>query len=117
MIGLYSFHVDRVSVSPSGIFSSRELEMEMRTLLLKRMAFTLFCTDGDQYQRFLPDIQGRSQLNFSFFFNEKSGRVINSYFLLLFKHIFQKNCLKVFDLPSLGQVFRPRFSCVSVFYC
>lgn len=49
---------DRVSVSPSGIFSSRELEMETRTLLLKRLAFTLFCTDGDQYQRFLPDIQG-----------------------------------------------------------
>uniref|UniRef100_A0A0P5JMF4 Dopey-1 n=1 Tax=Daphnia magna TaxID=35525 RepID=A0A0P5JMF4_9CRUS len=49
--------LNRVSVSPSGLFSSRELEMETRTLFLKRLAFTLFCTDGDQYQRFLPDIQ------------------------------------------------------------
>ena len=51
-------NTDRVSVSPSGLFSSRELEMETRTMLLKRLAFTLFCTDGDQYQRLLPDIQG-----------------------------------------------------------
>ncbi len=28
----------------------------------------------------------------------------------------QKNCLKALDLPSLGQVFRPKFSRVSVFY-
>ena len=27
-------------------------------MLLKRLAFTLFCTDGDQYQRLLPEIQG-----------------------------------------------------------
>lgn len=34
--------------------------MEMRTMLLKRLAFTLFCTDGDQYQRLLPEIQGET---------------------------------------------------------
>ena len=60
----------RVSVSPSGLFSSRELEMEMRTTLLKRLAFTLFCTDGDQYQRFLPEIQGNyCHLNLNWLIN------------------------------------------------
>ena len=48
----------RVSASsPSGLFSSRELEMDTRTGLLKRLAFALYCTDGDQFQRHLPDIQ------------------------------------------------------------
>ena len=40
-----------------GLFSSKEQEIELRAMLLKRLAFALFCTDGDQYQRFLPDIQ------------------------------------------------------------
>ncbi len=54
---------DRVSVNPSGslgLFSSKEQEIELRAMLLKRLAFTLFCTEGDQYQRYLPDIQGLS---------------------------------------------------------
>ena len=53
--------VGRVSVNPSGslgLFSSKEQEIELRAMLLKRLAFTLFCTEGDQYQKYLPDIQG-----------------------------------------------------------
>ena len=45
-------------MSPSGLFSNREQEIDMRAMLLKRLAFALFCTDGDQYQRYIPDIQG-----------------------------------------------------------
>lgn len=51
--------LDRVSASPSGLFSSRDQEVENRTMLLKRLAFVLFATEGDQYQRYLPDIQGK----------------------------------------------------------
>ncbi len=40
------------------IFSSREAEAEQRTLLLKRIAFLLFCSDSDQYQQFMPSLQG-----------------------------------------------------------
>ena len=40
------------------IFSSKELEQEQRALLLKRLAWVIFCSDIDQYQRQMPDITG-----------------------------------------------------------
>ena len=40
------------------LFSSREQEFEQRALLLKRLNFTIFCSDVDQYHKFMPDIQG-----------------------------------------------------------
>ena len=41
------------------IFSSKELEQEQRALLLKRLAWVIFCSDVDQYQRQMPDITDR----------------------------------------------------------
>ena len=40
------------------LFSSREQEIEQRAQLLKRLSFTVFCSDMDQYQRSMPEIQG-----------------------------------------------------------
>merc|ERR1719219_444637 len=41
------------------VFSSKEQELEQRALLLKRLAFVIFCSDKDQYQKQMPDIQER----------------------------------------------------------
>lgn len=51
----------RVSLSQGGslsLFSSKESEYETRAGLLKRLAFTIFCSETDQYMRHIPDIQG-----------------------------------------------------------
>lgn len=53
----------RVSVAQSGslnLFSSKEQEYEQRAQLLKRLAFVIFCSEIDQYQKYMPDIQGTS---------------------------------------------------------
>lgn len=50
------------SISQSGslsLFSSKEQELEQRALLLKRLAFVIFCSDVDQYQKQMPEIQGK----------------------------------------------------------
>ena len=52
----------RVVVSQPGtlnLFSSRDAEYELRAQLLKRLAFVVFCSDEDQYQPHLPEIQGK----------------------------------------------------------
>ena len=52
----------RVAVSQGGslsLFSSKESEYEIRAGLLKRLAFTIFCSEVDQYIRHFPDIQGK----------------------------------------------------------
>lgn len=58
----YTFvFVARVSVAQSGslnLFSSKEQEYEQRAQLLKRLAFVIFCSETDQYQKYMPDIQG-----------------------------------------------------------
>ena len=40
------------------LFTSKEQEYEQRAQLLKRLAFTVFCSETDQYVRAMPDIQG-----------------------------------------------------------
>jgi len=55
--------VARVIVTPVAslnLFSSREQEFEQRALLLKRLNFVIFCSDVDQYHKFMPDIQGEN---------------------------------------------------------
>ncbi|XP_043929288.1 protein dopey-1 [Protopterus annectens] len=52
----------RVVVAQSSslnLFSNREVELEQRAMLLKRLAFAIFSSEVDQYQKFLPDIQER----------------------------------------------------------
>ncbi|KAG8189706.1 hypothetical protein JTE90_022518 [Oedothorax gibbosus] len=54
--------MSRVSVTQSGslnLFSSKEQEYEQRAQLLKRLAFVIFCSEIDQYQKYMPDIQER----------------------------------------------------------
>ncbi|XP_045609730.2 protein DOP1A isoform X1 [Procambarus clarkii] len=54
--------LSRVSMSQGGslnLFSSKESEYETRADLLKRLAFTIFCSETDQYMRHIPDIQER----------------------------------------------------------
>jgi len=41
------------------IFANREQEMEQRAQLLKKLSFTIFCSEVDQYQYVLPEIQER----------------------------------------------------------
>ncbi|KRT83550.1 hypothetical protein AMK59_4549, partial [Oryctes borbonicus] len=50
--------MSRVSMTQSGsFFSSREQELEQRAQLLKRLAFVIFCSEVDQYAKYMPDIQ------------------------------------------------------------
>ncbi|GIY38627.1 protein dopey-1 [Caerostris darwini] len=54
--------MSRVSVTQPGslnIFSTKEQEYEQRAQLLKRLAFVIFCSEIDQYQKYMPDIQER----------------------------------------------------------
>uniref|UniRef100_A0A674E381 DOP1 leucine zipper like protein A n=1 Tax=Salmo trutta TaxID=8032 RepID=A0A674E381_SALTR len=50
----------RVAVAQSSslnLFSNRDAELEQRAMLLKRLAFTIYSSEVDQYQKYLPDIQ------------------------------------------------------------
>ncbi|XP_078734411.1 protein DOP1A isoform X1 [Lampetra fluviatilis] len=52
----------RVTVAQSSslnLFGNREAELEQRVMLLKRLAFSVFSSEVDQYHKFLPDIQER----------------------------------------------------------
>nr|XP_015211533.1 PREDICTED: protein dopey-1 isoform X2 [Lepisosteus oculatus] len=52
----------RVAVAQSSslnLFTNRDAELEQRAMLLKRLAFTIFSSEVDQYQKYLPDIQER----------------------------------------------------------
>lgn len=58
--------MSRVSMTQTGslsIFTSREQEYEQKAQLLKRLAFVIFCSEPDQYAKYMPDIQ--EQLNSS----------------------------------------------------
>ncbi|KAL7736850.1 hypothetical protein ACLKA6_015684 [Drosophila palustris] len=50
----------RVSLSQAGslnIFASRDQEYELRAMLLKRLAFVIYCSEFDQHNKYMPDIQ------------------------------------------------------------
>ncbi|OXB75545.1 UNVERIFIED_CONTAM: hypothetical protein H355_013545 [Colinus virginianus] len=50
----------RVAVAQSSslnLFANRDAELEQRAMLLKRLAFAIFSSEIDQYQKYLPDIQ------------------------------------------------------------
>ncbi|EDW48530.1 GM19866 [Drosophila sechellia] len=50
----------RVSLSQAGslnIFTSRDQEYEQRSMLLKRLAFVIYCSEFDQHNKYMPDIQ------------------------------------------------------------
>uniref|UniRef100_A0A8B9U8P3 DOP1 leucine zipper like protein A n=1 Tax=Anas zonorhyncha TaxID=75864 RepID=A0A8B9U8P3_9AVES len=50
----------RVAVAQSSslnLFANRDVELEQRAMLLKRLAFAIFSSEIDQYQKYLPDIQ------------------------------------------------------------
>ncbi|XP_025836860.1 protein dopey-1 homolog isoform X2 [Agrilus planipennis] len=52
--------MSRVSMPQSGslnLFSSREQEYEQKAQLLKRLAFVIFCSEVDQYAKYMADIQ------------------------------------------------------------
>lgn len=52
--------LSRMSITQSGslkIFSSKDQENEQRGQLAKRLAFIIFCSEKDQYQRYMPEIQ------------------------------------------------------------
>lgn len=54
--------LSRMSVTQSGslkLFSSKDQENEQRSQLAKRLAFILFCSEKDQYHRYMPEIQGQ----------------------------------------------------------
>lgn len=58
--------LSRMSINQTGslkIFSSKDQENEQRANLAKRLAFILFCSEKDQYQRYMPEIQGLLNLN------------------------------------------------------
>lgn len=45
--------------SSLNLFANRDVELEQRAMLLKRLAFAIFSSEVDQYQKYLPDIQGK----------------------------------------------------------
>lgn len=52
--------LSRMSITQSGslkLFSSKDQENEQRGQLAKRLAFIIFCSEKDQYQRYMPEIQ------------------------------------------------------------
>ncbi|XP_055920966.1 protein dopey-1 homolog isoform X1 [Eupeodes corollae] len=52
--------MSRVSPAQGGslyIFASREQEYEQRAMFLKRLAFVIFCSELDQYHKYMPEIQ------------------------------------------------------------
>lgn len=56
----------RVSLSQAGslsIFASRDQEYELRAMLLKRLAFVIYCSEYDQHNKYMPDIQGKTTIN------------------------------------------------------
>lgn len=58
----HSFFIARVAVAQSSslnLFANRDVELEQRAMLLKRLAFAIFSSEIDQYQKYLPDIQGK----------------------------------------------------------
>lgn len=58
---IFLHHLGRISISQGGslsLFVSKEAEYETRAGLLKRLAFTIFCSETDQYLKLIPDIQG-----------------------------------------------------------
>lgn len=40
------------------LFSNKEQEIDQKAGMLKRLAFTVFCSESDQYQKSIPEIQG-----------------------------------------------------------
>ena len=62
------------SINQSGslnLFSSKEIELEQRALLLKRLAFVIYCSNEDQYQKQVPDIQGTYlQMHYTYTFHK-----------------------------------------------
>ncbi|XP_060598596.1 protein dopey-1-like isoform X2 [Ruditapes philippinarum] len=50
----------RVSMAQTGslnLFSNKEQEIDQKAGMLKRLAFTVFCSESDQYQKSIPEIQ------------------------------------------------------------
>ena len=55
----FLFHLARVTYQQSGgLFTSKEQESEQKAQLLKRLAFVIFSSEKDQYQKNMPEIQG-----------------------------------------------------------
>ena len=55
------FFPARVVITQGGslnLFSSKEQEYEQRAQLLKRLAYTIYCSEPDQYNKFMPEVQG-----------------------------------------------------------
>ena len=51
--------IGQPNMSNLSLFSSKILELEQRALLLKRIAFVILCSDIDQYQKQMADINGK----------------------------------------------------------
>uniref|UniRef100_A0A182LV20 Uncharacterized protein n=1 Tax=Anopheles culicifacies TaxID=139723 RepID=A0A182LV20_9DIPT len=52
--------MNRLPLAQTGtlnLFTSKEQEYEQRALLLKRLAFIIFCSEVDQYHKYMPEIQ------------------------------------------------------------
>lgn len=133
----------RVAVAQSSslnLFSNRDAELEQRAMLLKRLAFTIYSSEVDQYQKYLPDIQGkhahadrhahkhthphlqtqtllrRKHTHPSVFkyLHTHSGWRIDLYECVCFPH--QSGWWRVFVCPRCPSSM-PRCSCSSEFYC
>lgn len=62
----WCFSSARVAVAQSSslsLFTNRDAELEQRAMLLKRLAFTIYSSEVDQYQKYLPDIQGKQEIH------------------------------------------------------
>lgn len=79
----------RVAVAQSSslsLFTNRDAELEQRAMLLKRLAFTIYSSEVDQYQKYLPDIQGKHNTHTYHMYH----RFIQMHILALTNHLLQQ---------------------------
>ncbi|KAK2715897.1 protein dopey-1-like isoform X2 [Artemia franciscana] len=51
--------IARIPVGQAGLFTSKEADAENRAMLLKRLSFSIFCGNKDEFQHHMPEIQER----------------------------------------------------------
>ena len=60
----FAFIVRVTYPQSSGLFTSREHEAEQKSQLLKHLAIVIFASEKDQYQKNMPEIQGKIEIGF-----------------------------------------------------
>ena len=105
------------SINQSGslnLFSSKEIELEQRALLLKRLAFVIYCSNEDQYQKQVPDIQGTYLENRLKFLCQNITGFLRAKFHIVVFHFSERLAESLRTIPSSPAVQSAVFLCFRV---